>query len=210
MAPSPLLALLLAACAVRIAQPTPVTDWQARVQVAGGDVATGTLQAHAAFYAALQSANLLGKIARLNTFSGTTLDSALVPLIRGAGCAAEQKSTTAIPNAVSGASPAFAATYAETTGISQTAGFLVTGRTISRLNLSDSTSALGTGQNVHMSVFVLGAMPTAGRIMGVFRGDYYTRHYLKSDSTQYSWETRRPRCRPASGAATGSTSLAGR
>jgi hypothetical protein len=83
MAPSPLLVVLLAACAVRIAQPTPVTDWQARVQAAGGDVAAGTLQAHTTFYSALQSANLLGKIARLNTFSGTTLDSALVPLIPG-------------------------------------------------------------------------------------------------------------------------------
>jgi hypothetical protein len=123
---------------------------------------------------------LLSKIVRLNTFSGTTLDAALVPLIPGSGYASEQKSTTSM-YLDSNLGPAFAGTYSETTGITQSLGYLVTGQRISRVNMSDSTSAFSNGQNLHMSIFVMGAIPASGRIMGVFRGAVYTRHYLMSE-----------------------------
>ena len=157
------------------------------MQAAGGNVAPATLQYHTKFYAALQDANLLSKIVRLNTFSGTTLDSALIPLIPGSGYASEQKSTTAM-YLDSNLGPAFTGTYTEASGITQSTGYLITGQRISRVNFSDSTSAFSNGQNLHMSIFVMGAIPTSGRIMGVFRGAVYQRHYMMSEgSGSFGW-----------------------
>ena len=171
--------------------PSPVVaEWHARVQAAGGDVSPATLQYHTKFYAALQAADLLGKIVRLNTFSGTSLKAALVPLIPGGGYASELQSTAVMPllNVVPG--PVFEATYSEESGIAQSAGYLSTGQRISRVNMSDPASALGNGQNLHLSLFML-SMPTTGHTMGVFRGSVYTRHYLlgEGDTTGFSWGT---------------------
>jgi hypothetical protein len=110
------------ACAPPPSPPSPpsppppqpaVAAWLARVQAAGGDVSTAQLDAHVKFYAALQRAELLGKIVRLNTFSGTNLDAALVPLFSGGGYDVEERS------------PGFAAQYGETTGVTQSDGYLV-------------------------------------------------------------------------------------
>ena len=133
---------------------------------------------------------MLGKIVRLNTFSGTTLEAALVPLIPGAGYASELQSTAAMPLITGSPSPVFGATYSEEFGLEQSAGYLSTGQHISHANLSDPTSALGDGQNLHLSLFFL-TLPTTGHTMGVYRFSEYTRHYLlgEGDPTGFSWGT---------------------
>ena len=171
--------------------PSPaVADWHARVQAAGGDVSPATLQYHTKFYAALEAADLLGKIVRLNTFSGTALKAALVPLIPGGGYASELQSTAEMPLLNIFPGPVFEATYSEESGITQSAGYLSTGQRISRVNMSDPASELGDGQNLHLSLFML-SMPTTGHTMGVFRGSVYTRHYLlgEGDTAGFSWGT---------------------
>lgn len=65
-------------------------DWRNRVIQAGGTIAADILAAHDDFAYALDAAGLLPKIYRLNTFSGDSFTSALVPFIRTVGYSADR------------------------------------------------------------------------------------------------------------------------
>jgi hypothetical protein len=175
--------LLLLLLASRCAADTPpqVAAWVARVQQAGASVSAPVAAAHARFYDTLQAAGLLSKLVRLNTFSGDSLAAALVPLLPGSGYPVEQRSEA---SGYGGSS--FAATYASAAGLTQISGYLVTGQFISKVNLTDYTSAASTGANLHLAVYLLGNFPN-NRCMGVYRESIYTRHYLISANGDNGW-----------------------
>jgi hypothetical protein len=165
-----------------------VLDWAARVEAAGGAVSADALAAHAVFHAALTAAGLLkGKLVRLNTFTGGTLAGALVPVLVGGGAAAEVRSETL---QLTTSTVTFDAVYSDASGIVQNGGYLSTGQRVSHVNLTDDTSSASDGTSLHMSIFMLGPMPTGSRIMGVFRDGNYTRHYMLSNwisDGAYAW-----------------------
>jgi hypothetical protein len=60
-------------------------DWVFRVELAGSSVSDASIAAHDVFIRGLESDGVLGKIRRLNTFSGQLLAAALTPIISTVG-----------------------------------------------------------------------------------------------------------------------------
>jgi hypothetical protein len=172
--------------------PSAVADWAARVSAAGSGVSPAVLAAHSRFYASLDAAGLLPKLARVNTFSGNDLSAALVPLLRGGGYASEMRSEATSRVWEDGVGlPSFAATLSQSGGLARTDGFLLTGQRMSHANLMDTSSAFNDGTTVHMGLYMLSNLPSV-RPMGVYRSSVWTRHYLLSASVHSSWGTQQP------------------
>jgi hypothetical protein len=118
-----------------------VADWQTRVIAAGSSVSGSQLTAVNTFVLGLKSNSLWTKINRLNTFCGTNLTAALVPLKVGSGDATDGNTSF-----VSG-------DYTETTGLVGDA---------STKRLETGVSILGlTKSDFGMGVFVLETNNTA-------------------------------------------------
>jgi hypothetical protein len=149
------------------------------------------LSAHSRFYTSLESAGLLPKLARLNTFGSADLTAALVPLLPGGGYASEKRSelTGLVWEGGSGL-PAFAGSASLTSGLTRTGGFLLTGQRMSHSNLLDTSSSFNDGTTVHIGLYMLSTMP-ASRAMGVYRSNVWARHYLLA-SPDNAWGTQQP------------------
>lgn len=111
-------------------------SWAARVVANGGTVSGTTLSAVDKFCKAIASAGIRDRFYRLNLFCGTGLNACLTPLYRAASLGDTQLGNATDTNV----GPFVSDDYAETTGLSTTAGggkYLSTGLTPNDMALAD-------------------------------------------------------------------------
>jgi hypothetical protein len=141
------------------------SNWETRVASAGGSASPSIKSAVDSLVKKLDSTGVLYKMRRLNAFVGDQWTAALVPILNTIG------STTDAPGNMSSSD------YTVLTGFKGNGSnkYINTG-----FNLN---SVSGNGTNMHMALMALTS--ANGRLMGVARGDVFTRHYMFDGG--FSW-----------------------